>query len=127
MRRLWRPVLDVLPLYDPGPTLESLAAELGRDGVVRLSANENPLGPSPRAVAAVEHEASRIHLYPDGGSLALRQAPARRPRRRRLPRGAAPAPPPGPPRRPVRGRYRRGRADRADRSSGVRAWRRGDR
>jgi histidinol-phosphate aminotransferase len=78
MRRLWRPVLDVLPLYDPGPTLESLAAELGRDGVVRLSANENPLGPSPRAVAAVEHEASRIHLYPDGGSIALRQALARR-------------------------------------------------
>jgi histidinol-phosphate aminotransferase len=77
VRRLWRPVLDVLPLYDPGPPLESLAAELGRD-VVRLSANENPLGPSPRAVAAVEREAARIHLYPDGGSTALRETLARR-------------------------------------------------
>ena len=41
---------------------------------MRLSANENPLGPSPRAVEAVEREAARIHLYPDGGSTALREA-----------------------------------------------------
>jgi histidinol-phosphate aminotransferase len=78
VRRLWRPVLDALPLYDPGPPLESLAQELGRSDLVRLSANENPLGPSPRAVAAVAREAARIHLYPDGGSTALREALAQR-------------------------------------------------
>ena len=74
MRRLWRPVLDGLIPYDAGLPLEALARELGRSDLVRLSANENPLGPSPRAVAAVEREAARIHLYPDGGSTALREA-----------------------------------------------------
>ena len=78
MRRLWRPVLDGLIPYDAGLSLEALARELGRSDLVRLSANENPLGPSPRAVAAVEREAARIHLYPDGGSSALREALARR-------------------------------------------------
>ena len=78
MRRLWRSVLDALIPYDAGPPLESLADELGRPDLVRLSANENPLGPSPRAVAAVVREAARIHLYPDGGSTALRDALARR-------------------------------------------------
>jgi histidinol-phosphate aminotransferase len=74
VRRLWRPVLDGLIPYDAGRPLEALARELGLSELVRLSANENPLGPSPRAVAAVEREAARIHLYPDGGSTALREA-----------------------------------------------------
>ena len=74
MRRLWRPVLDGLVPYDAGLSLEALARDLGRSELVRLSANENPLGPSSLAVAAVEREATRIHLYPDGGSTALREA-----------------------------------------------------
>jgi len=78
VRRLWRSVLDALTPYDAGPSLEALARELGRSDLVRLSANENPLGPSPRAMAAVAREAGRIHLYPDGGSTALREALARR-------------------------------------------------
>src|SRR5213083_1445353 len=64
--------------YDAGKPLERLAAELGLPELVRLSANENPLGPSPRVVAAIAHEATRVHLYPDGGALALREALARR-------------------------------------------------
>lgn len=67
-------MLDGLIPYDAGLSLEALARELGRAELVRLSANENPLGPSPRAVAAVEREAGRIHLYPDGGSTVLREA-----------------------------------------------------
>ncbi len=74
MRRLWRSVLDGLIPYDAGLSLEALAHDLGRSDLVRLSANENPLGPSPLAIAAVEREAPRIHLYPDGGSTALREA-----------------------------------------------------
>jgi len=74
VRRLWRSVLDGLIPYDAGLPLEALAHDLGRSDLVRLSANENPLGPSPLAVAAVEREAARIHLYPDGGSTALREA-----------------------------------------------------
>jgi len=53
-------------------------AGLGGDGeVIMLAANESPLGPSPRAVAALEAAAPTAHRYPDGGATALRQALAR--------------------------------------------------
>jgi histidinol-phosphate aminotransferase len=52
--------------------------ELGLTELVRLSANENPLGPSPRVVEAIRRESTQVHLYPDGGSLALREALGRR-------------------------------------------------
>ena len=71
-------MLDRIVPYDAGQPLEVLQREFGLEGLVRLSANESPLGPSPRAVAAIRAEAPRVHLYPDGGSLALRQALARR-------------------------------------------------
>lgn len=53
-------------------------SELGLTELVRLSANENPLGPSARVVEAVRREAERVHLYPDGGSTGLRAALGRR-------------------------------------------------
>ena len=78
MRAIWRPALDGLTPYQTGKSLEALAEELGLPELIRLSANENPLGPSPRVVAAIAREASRVHLYPDGGSTALREALGRR-------------------------------------------------
>ena len=78
MRRVWRPVLDGITPYDAGKPLEALMGELGLTELVRLSANENPLGPSPRVVEAIRREAERVHLYPDGGSLALREGLGRR-------------------------------------------------
>ncbi len=74
MRRLWRAVLDSVIPYEAGRPLEELQRELGLSAIIPLSANENPLGPSPRAVEAVVHEALRAHLYPDGDGRALRQA-----------------------------------------------------
>jgi histidinol-phosphate aminotransferase len=74
MRAIWRSALDGLTPYQTGKSLEALADELGLPELIRLSANENPLGPSPRVVAAIAREASRVHLYPDGGSVALREA-----------------------------------------------------
>ena len=71
-------MLDRIVPYEAGKSLEALAEELGLETLVRLSANESPLGPSPRVVAAIREEAPRVHLYPDGGSLALRQALAKR-------------------------------------------------
>jgi histidinol-phosphate aminotransferase len=67
-------MLDGITPYDAGKPLEALAHELGLEDLVRLSANENPLGPSPRVVDAIRREAARVHLYPDGGSTALRDA-----------------------------------------------------
>ena len=74
MRQLWRAVLDKVAPYDAGRPLEALAKELGIEGIIRLSANESPLGPSPRAVEALRREAARAHLYPDGGCTELRTA-----------------------------------------------------
>jgi len=78
VRKIWRQGLRSLVPYDAGKPLEQLAAELGVPELARLSANENPLGPSPRVVEAVAREAARVHLYPDGGATALRAALARR-------------------------------------------------
>jgi histidinol-phosphate aminotransferase len=71
----WRPVLaGIEPYVVPAP-FDTLAAEVGQP-ILRLSANENPLGPSPHAVAAIRREAERLHLYPDGGAPALAEAVA---------------------------------------------------
>jgi histidinol-phosphate aminotransferase len=74
MRKIWRDPLDRITPYEAGPALEQVARELGLPSVLRLSANENPLGPSPKVIEALRSEAARAHLYPDGGSSALRQA-----------------------------------------------------
>src|SRR5688572_4012784 len=65
-RPIWRSALDQIAPYDVGKPLETLTAELGLRELVRLSANENPLGPSATVVAAIQAEADRVHLYPDG-------------------------------------------------------------
>lgn len=78
MRTIWRKALDRIAPYEAGPPLEVLARELGVADLVRLSSNESPLGPSPRVVEAIRREAPRAHLYPDGGSTALRAALAQR-------------------------------------------------
>src|SRR5438093_89872 len=51
MRHLWRSVLDEVAPYDAVKPIEAMARELGIDAVLRLSANESPLGPSPRTKA----------------------------------------------------------------------------
>jgi histidinol-phosphate aminotransferase len=74
MRKIWRDALDRVTPYVAGPSLEEVVRELGLPSVIRLSANENPLGPSPKVIEALRAEAGRAHLYPDGGSHALRKA-----------------------------------------------------
>ncbi len=66
-----------LPSYEPGRPIEELARELGLPGIddiVKLASNENALGPSPRAVEAMRHAASDMHLYPDGSCHYLAEA-----------------------------------------------------
>jgi histidinol-phosphate aminotransferase len=71
----WRPILAEIEPYIVPPPLDALAAELGQP-ILRLSANENPVGPSPLAVDAIRREAARIHLYPDGGAPMLAEVVA---------------------------------------------------
>jgi len=68
-------VCDLVP-YEPGKPIEETARELGIevDEIIKLASNENPLGPSPKAKAAMIAEVECAHLYPDGGGYHLRTA-----------------------------------------------------
>jgi histidinol-phosphate aminotransferase len=72
-------VCDV-PVYEPGRPIEEVARELGlkSSGIIKLASNENALGPSPKAIAAMRRMLKSAHLYPDGGGFYLRQALAKR-------------------------------------------------
>jgi histidinol-phosphate aminotransferase len=69
------PVLRHLPVYQPGRPIEEVARELGLDAgrVIKLASNENPLGPSPAALAAIRKASRHAHLYPDGNAFYLKQ------------------------------------------------------
>ena len=62
--------------YEPGKPVEDLARELGiaPGDIVKLASNENPLGPSPKALAAMRDTLERANFYPDGGGYYLREA-----------------------------------------------------
>jgi len=64
--------------YQPGKPLEELERELGISGAIKIASNENPMGPSPKAVEAARRAAADVHFYPDGGSYKLRRAVAER-------------------------------------------------
>jgi histidinol-phosphate aminotransferase len=63
------------PIYEAGKPIDQVARELGLDpaSVIKLASNENPLGPSPRAIAAAKRALEDAQLYPDGGYYALRE------------------------------------------------------
>jgi len=62
--------------YVGGKPIEEVARELGLapSSIVKLASNENPRGPSPRALAAIAQAAADITRYPDGNAFALKQA-----------------------------------------------------
>ncbi len=59
--------------YDPGKPIEEVARELGLKRVIKLASNENPLGPSPKAIKAILDDIYNIHRYPDGKCFYLRK------------------------------------------------------
>jgi len=63
--------------YVPGKPIEELERELGISGSIKLASNENPLGPSPKAVAAVKKAVEGLNRYPDGSGFFLSQALAK--------------------------------------------------
>jgi histidinol-phosphate aminotransferase len=70
-----RELLDLVP-YEPGKPVDDVARELGLDpsSIIKLASNENPLGPSPLAMAAMHKAIETSHFYPDGGGFHLRNA-----------------------------------------------------
>jgi histidinol-phosphate aminotransferase len=71
---------DIVSLspYVPGKPIEELQRELGLARVIKLASNENPMGPSPKALAALSEGTATLHRYPDGGAFRLREALADR-------------------------------------------------
>ncbi|MDP2168384.1 MAG: histidinol-phosphate transaminase [Thermodesulfovibrionales bacterium] len=63
--------------YVPGKPVEELERELGIKGSVKLASNENPLGPSPRAIEALSASLGSLNRYPDGGGYYLKGALSR--------------------------------------------------
>lgn len=72
------PYIKNLALYQAGKPAEELTRELGLECVVKLASNENPLGPSPRALAAAQQTLKESHRYPDPASRQLRAVLAER-------------------------------------------------
>jgi len=69
-----RPCVRQLTPYTPGKPIEEVQREFGLTDVVKLASNENPLGPSPKAVEAICAAAAGVSLYPDNDCYQLRRA-----------------------------------------------------
>jgi histidinol-phosphate aminotransferase len=73
VERLVPPWLASLVPYQPGKPIEEVERETGIRDSIKLASNENPLGPSPLALAAVREALPNVHRYPDGGGFFLKQ------------------------------------------------------
>ncbi len=70
-------VQQLIP-YQAGKPIEELQRELGLDHIVKLASNENPLGPSPLALQAIQAVLPQLALYPDGNGFNLKRALAQK-------------------------------------------------
>ncbi|MFN2541881.1 MAG: histidinol-phosphate transaminase [Chthoniobacterales bacterium] len=83
MTSIWElanPQLRALVSYEPGKPIEETAREfdIDPDAIIKLASNENPLGPSPKAIAAMRAALENVHLYPEGSGVYLREALGRK-------------------------------------------------
>ncbi|KUO50254.1 MAG: hypothetical protein APF76_11115 [Desulfitibacter sp. BRH_c19] len=69
----FRPAVFSLYDYIAGKTIEEVKRELGLDDIVKLASNENPNGPSPRALKAITNELTNIYMYPEKSFLDLKK------------------------------------------------------
>ena len=73
-----QPGLDSIPPYKPGRSIEEIQRQYGIQDVIKLASNENPLGASPKALAAISQFFSKVNFYPDGQCFNLRHALAQK-------------------------------------------------
>ncbi|HEX3857537.1 MAG TPA: histidinol-phosphate transaminase, partial [Verrucomicrobiae bacterium] len=64
-----------MPVYQPGRPIEEVAREMNlpADSIIKVASNENPFGPSPLALAAMQKVLANLNLYPDGNAFYLKQ------------------------------------------------------
>lgn len=72
MDRLFRREIEDIPVYIPGKPIEEVQRMLGLKKVIKLASNENPLGPSPKAVSAIRKTLKDMNRYPDAASWYLK-------------------------------------------------------
>lgn len=70
--------VQALSPYQPGKPIDELKREYGVSEVIKLASNENPLGPSPKAIAAIKKELETLSRYPDGNAFNLKTALAKK-------------------------------------------------
>lgn len=68
------PGINGLKPYEPGKPISELERELGVSNIIKLASNENPIGPSPKAIEAARRSLDEVYLYPDGNAFALKRA-----------------------------------------------------
>jgi histidinol-phosphate aminotransferase len=73
MSQLVSPSIESLLPYEGGKPVEELAREFGISDAIKLASNENPLGPSPKALAAARAVLNDVHRYPDANAFRLRE------------------------------------------------------
>jgi len=70
--------IRTLVAYAPGKPIEEVEREYGIANSVKLASNENPLGPSPKAVSTIKERLDQLHLYPDGDCFYLKTGVAKK-------------------------------------------------
>jgi len=78
MKQLIKKSIEQLDTYKPGKPIEELEREYGIKGAIKLASNENPLGPSPKAVEAVSAALTNINRYPDTNGFYLKEGLSRK-------------------------------------------------
>src|SRR4030043_2341806 len=78
IERLTRKGILKIESYIPGKSIEEVEKEFGAKKWVKLASNENLLGPSPKAINAIQKDLSKIYLYPEGPCTVLRKAVAKK-------------------------------------------------
>jgi histidinol-phosphate aminotransferase len=78
MRPLVKECIKRIAAYKPGKPIEELERELGITGAIKLASNENPLGPSPKAMEAIRNALPGVHRYPDTHAYYLKEKLARK-------------------------------------------------
>jgi histidinol-phosphate aminotransferase len=73
-----RKALQHIQPYHPGKPIWEVQKELGIDWVIKLASNENPLGPSQKAIEAISNSLLGINRYPDANAIELKEAIASR-------------------------------------------------
>ncbi len=66
------PGIETIKAYQGGKPIEEVKRELGISDIIKLASNENPLGPSPLAMQAIQESSKQVHFYPDGNAYYLK-------------------------------------------------------